>query len=75
MEDLVNHPSHYTTGEIEVINYIRDKLGCSEFTGYCIGNVIKYASRWRHKGGVQDLEKAKVYLGWAIESAKKENAN
>ena len=73
MEDLVNHPSHYTTGEIEVINYIRDKLGCSEFTGYCIGNVIKYASRWRHKGGVQDLEKAKVYLGWAIESAKKED--
>lgn len=73
-EDKVNHPSHYTTGEIEVINYIRDKLGCREFTGYCIGNVMKYISRWRHKDGAQDLEKAKVYLQWAIESAYKEES-
>lgn len=70
--DKVNHPSHYTQGEIEVINYIRDKLGVDEFTGYCIGNVMKYISRWRYKDGVQDLEKAQVYLNWAIESAKKE---
>ena len=70
--DAVNHPSHYTAGEIEVINYIRDKLGCEEFTGYCIGNVMKYISRWRHKDGRQDLEKAKVYLQWAIESAQRE---
>lgn len=70
--DKVNHPSHYTTGEIEVINYIRDKLGADEFTGYCIGNVMKYISRWRHKDGVQDLEKAQVYLNWAVESARKE---
>lgn len=71
-EDKVNHPNHYTTGEIEVIKYIRDKLGCEEFTGYCIGNVMKYISRWRHKDGKQDLEKAKVYLQWAIESANRE---
>lgn len=70
--DNVNHPSHYMTGEIEVINYIRDKLTLEEFTGYCIGNVLKYTSRWRHKAGPEDLEKAQVYLGWALESAKKE---
>lgn len=23
--DLINHPSHYTDGEIEVWNYIKDK--------------------------------------------------
>ena len=72
MDDKVNHPNHYTTGEIEVIKYIQDKLGCEEFTGYCIGNVMKYISRWRHKDGKQDLEKAKVYLQWAIESANRE---
>ena len=71
-EDKVNHPSHYTQGEIEVIDYIRDKLDTNEFTGYCIGNVMKYISRWRHKDGVQDLEKAQVYLNWAIENARKE---
>ena len=71
-EDKVNHPTHYNTGEIEVIKYIQDKLGCEEFTGFCIGNVVKYVSRWRHKDGKQDLEKAKVYLQWAIESANRE---
>jgi hypothetical protein len=25
-------------------------------------------SRWRKKDGLQDLEKAQVYLGWAIEN-------
>ena len=72
MADMVNHPSHYTFGEIEVINYIRDKLSPAGFTDYCIGNVFKYVSRWRHKGGIEDLNKAKVYLEWAIESAGKE---
>lgn len=71
--DAVNHPSHYTNSLIEVIHYIRDKLTPEEYTGYCIGNVIKYISRWRYKGGVEDLEKAQVYLGWAIEGAKREN--
>jgi hypothetical protein len=31
------------------------------------GNVIKYVSRWRAKGGVKDLEKAKHHLELLIE--------
>lgn len=69
--DKVNHPSHYTFGDIEVIDYIRDKLSPEEFRGYCEGNVLKYVSRWRHKGGIEDLKKAQVYLNWMIESAEK----
>lgn len=71
-DDRVNHPNHYTFGDIEVIDYIRDKLTDEEFRGYCEGNVLKYVSRWRHKGGVEDLMKAEVYLKWMIESATKE---
>lgn len=71
-DDRVNHPNHYTFGDIEVIDYIRDKLTPEEFQGYCEGNVLKYVSRWRHKGGVEDLRKAEVYLKWMIESAMKE---
>lgn len=67
----VNHPSHYTYGEIEVIDYIRDKLNPGEFVGYCEGNVIKYVSRWPYKGGVEDLKKAQVYLQWMIETLEK----
>lgn len=70
--DAVNHPNHYA-GTIETIDYIRDKLSPAGFTDYCIGNVMKYISRWRKKDGVQDLKKAAVYLNWAAESAEKEN--
>ena len=66
-EDRVNHPSHYNTGDIEVISYIKDKLTNEEYNGYCIGNVLKYVSRYKHKNGKEDLDKANVYLDWAIE--------
>lgn len=69
--DNVNHPGHYTFGEIEVIDYIRDKMTPDEFQGYCMGNVLKYVSRHKHKNGVEDLKKAQVYLGWMIESEEK----
>ena len=67
-DDKVNHPNHYTFGSIEVINYIRDKMTPDEFQGYCMGNILKYISRHKHKNGVEDLKKAQVYLGWLIES-------
>lgn len=63
----VKQPKHYTFGKIETIDYIKDKLSSRQFVGYCIGNVIKYVSRYRYKGGTEDLHKAQVYLGWAIE--------
>ena len=69
--DMVNHPNHYA-GQIEVIDYIRDKLTPEGFTEYCCGNVLKYISRWRKKDGIQDLKKAKVYLEWMIDAAEKE---
>jgi hypothetical protein len=33
-----------------------------QFEGYLLGNVIKYISRYRHKNGIEDLRKAKVYI-------------
>lgn len=35
--------------------------------GYLDGNAVKYLSRWRHKGGVQDLRKAAHYIQKLIE--------
>lgn len=71
-KDNVNHPSHYTFGKIEVIDYIRDKMPTSQFCGYCMGNVLKYVSRHKHKGGLEDLKKARVYLDWMIEAMEKD---
>jgi hypothetical protein len=35
--------------------------------GYLDGNAVKYLSRWRSKGGVQDLKKAAHYIQKLIE--------
>lgn len=64
--DPINSPAHYNTGDIEVIDYIEDKLGPDGFRHYCIGNVLKYVSRYEHKGGEEDLKKARWYLNRII---------
>ena len=66
VRDNVNSPSHYGQGEIEAIVYIKDFLTKEEYIGYLRGNIAKYLHRWRYKNGVEDLEKAQVYLGWLI---------
>jgi hypothetical protein len=61
-KDFVNSPSHYNTGEIEVIDYIEDQLTSEGYLGYLEGNIIKYVSRYKHKNGVEDLRKAEWHL-------------
>jgi hypothetical protein len=65
--DPVEKPAHYQRGGIETIDYIRATLGPEGFESYCIGNALKYLSRYRDKNGHEDLRKAQVYLGWAID--------
>jgi len=69
MTDNVNHPAHYTHGEIETIDYIVDVLGVEGAIEYCHGNVIKYTgSRLMTKENpVQDAKKAVWYMTKMIE--------
>lgn len=68
MTDNINHPAHYC-GDIETIDFIRDKLDDKAYRGYCLGNVIKYISRYDKKGDeYENLAKAEVYLGWALKT-------
>lgn len=70
--DKIKHPSHYCDGGIETIDFIEAKLGDGHFF-YCLGNVMKYISRAGKKDdAIEDLKKAQVYLGWAIEAKEKE---
>ena len=65
--DTVNHPSHYTSGGIEVIDFMKAKSSEEEFKGYLRLNVIKYLSRANLKGKtVEDLKKASWYLNRLI---------
>ena len=73
MSDAVNHPSHYTDGNIEVIEYIEDKK-----LDYCLGNAVKYISKAGKKDpakDIEDLQKADWYIIRRIrELEQKENA-
>lgn len=60
--DVVNHPPHYTQGAVETIDAIHAALGDEGFQSYCAGNVIKYVFRFRHKNGLEDLQKSMWYL-------------
>jgi hypothetical protein len=59
-KDNVNHPSHYNSGKIEVIEAIEDwKLG------FHLGNAVKYIARAGKKDPakvIEDLEKAIWYV-------------
>ena len=68
MSSDVNHPKHYNTGKIEVIDAIEEWE-----MGFCDGNVIKYVARHRHKGKpIEDLKKAKWYLERLIQQYEQE---
>ena len=63
--DNVNHPAHYTSGKIEVIDFIEDKE-----LGFHLGNAVKYISRAGRKNPdktVEDLRKAVWYINRQIE--------
>ena len=68
--DNVNHPSHYNTVKIEVIEAIEDwKLD------FCLGNAVKYIARAGKKDPnktIEDLEKAIWYTNRRIEELKNE---
>lgn len=72
--DNVNHPSHYTDGKIEVINFIEDKK-----LNYHRGNVVKYIARAGKKDPakeLEDLKKARWYLDREIKNMEvEENEN
>lgn len=72
-KDVVNHPSHYNTGKIEVIEFIEDQR-----LDYPLGNTVKYICRAGRKDvtkEIEDLKKAAWYLNRKIEmlTAQKES--
>ncbi len=70
MPDIINHPPHYTHGEIETIDVIEDWR-----LGYHLGNALKYISRADHKGKrLEDLRKAAWYLAREIEREERTTA-
>jgi len=66
MSDNIN-PDYYRKG-IETTDYIQ-----SHSMNYLEGNIIKYITRHKSKGGVDDLRKAEWYLTRLIKQEEKNN--
>lgn len=57
---------HYKSLAIQPIEYIlRNELG------WCEGNIIKYITRWKQKGGKEDVEKVIHYAQMLLEEIDK----
>jgi hypothetical protein len=57
--------NHYKKYKIQPVEFIiKNNIGFVE------GNVIKYILRFKDKGGIADLEKAKHYIELLIDSSK-----
>lgn len=74
MKDLTKQ-EHYTNNRIEPIEIMRKNFSHDEFVGFCKGNVLKYLLRYKDKNGLEDLEKAKIYLNWLIDEYVREDLN
>ena len=53
---------HYRKMAIQPIEYI-----LANDLGFVEGAVVKYVSRWKKKGGIEDLEKARHLLAMLLE--------
>jgi hypothetical protein len=77
-QDLVEHPSHYTAGRIEVIDFIEDsvKQAPDAVVGGLQWQVLKYMSRlWLKENPTLDAEKARFYLNRLISTLEKPEYN
>lgn len=54
--------THYKDLAIQPVEYIHKNS-----LGFCEGNVVKYVTRWKQKGGIEDLKKARHFLDLLID--------
>ena len=75
-EKPVPYRAHYAALGIEPINAMRAWMTPEQYTGFLLGNAIKYIARFNSqtagKGGLPDLVKARDYLERLIEEEDKE---
>ena len=70
VKDIQIGGSHYKFMQIQPIEFIY-KNGI----GFMEGCAIKYLCRWREKGGIQDLQKARHFIDLLIEMENERQQN
>jgi len=55
-------PYHYHKGGMDLFQFLELKWTPAQLEAFYAGNVLKYVLRYDNKNGLEDLQKAKVYL-------------
>lgn len=66
-------PSHYHTGNIDVIKFSEENFAAEELKGFYRMNILKYVTRFDKKNGLEDLQKANSYLQELMELEERFN--
>ena len=64
---------HYRKLAVQPWDAMESWMSREEFIGYLRGCALKYQIRYRDKGGVEDLKKARHYLDKLIEVESRES--
>lgn len=57
----------------DLFSHFKDGLlNREQLSGFYLGNIMKYLTRYREKNGIEDLEKASVYLNQLKELERNE---
>lgn len=66
-EELTNTARYSTNSGKQLFDVLADDLLTDDqYEGFLLGNIYKYIKRHKEKGGITDLEKARVYLDTLI---------
>lgn len=73
ISDMVNHPPHYTKGNMETIDIMEAKATPEEFKGHLKLTALKYLTRAGHKESeLQDAKKTQWYVNRWVKTIEKE---
>ena len=62
VEDIINHPNHYTNGGMECIDEMLLIFGEETVAHFCLCNAWKYRYRALTKNGQEDIDKSHWYI-------------
>ena len=62
VNDMINHPNHYTHGGMECIDEMVILFGTTAVMNFCLCNAWKYRKRAMYKNGQEDMDKSDWYI-------------
>lgn len=69
-QDSALKPNHYANGKFELFDLMEAIFPKEQVVGFYKLNAIKYLTRYQKKNGIEDLEKAMVYIQRLIDFEK-----